>query len=336
MVATRFAVATFDRVFDATPKRDVLDLATLVRGLVTFILKPELAKAVARDLEQLDRALASIESGTRLGGRRYGHLARALRDGGIEAARREHEHLRARAKARAKMDLRLWSPAHYREGARRESTDVLHVSCLVLDYDSGAPIEESSAHWRGCFHVVHSTWSYTPEHPKYRLVLPLARPVLGDDWRRFWDWGAARAGMRNDPALKSPASTFALPSTPARDAPRVALVRPGRLFDPLESGLSLRTDVPPTELPDFVTNGPTHFRGDPEEKTIDEHPEGYVEATREATRDLVDEDFSLFGANERPGESDFELFGSSTDDAKRDTSETNESDPWKDEFDDLF
>ena len=336
VVANRFAVATFDRVFDASPKRDVLDLATLVRGLVTFIFKPELAKAVARDLEQLDRAMASIESGSRLGGRRYGHLARALKEGGLDGARREHERLRARAKARAKMDLRLWSPAHYREGARRESTDVIHVSCLVLDYDSGAPIEESSAHWRGCFHVVHSTWSHTSAHPKYRLVLPLARPVLADDWRRFWDWGAARAGMRNDPALKSPASTFALPSTPSRDAERVALVRPGRLFDPLESGLSLRTDVPPSEV---SPPGPTHFRGDPDEKTIDEHPDGYVEATLDATRDLGDDDFQLFGDNERPAESDFELFGGSSTQPRADAyarEETVATDPWKDEFDDLF
>ncbi|MCB9603594.1 MAG: hypothetical protein H6720_25015 [Sandaracinus sp.] len=329
MVASRFAVATFDRVFDATPKRDVIDLATLVRGLVTFILKPELAKTVARDLEQLDRALASIEAGTRLGGRRYGRLARAEKEGGLEAARKEHERLRAKAKARAKMDLRLWSPAHFREGARRESTDVQHVSCLVLDYDSGAPIEESTAHWRGCFHVVHSTWSYTHEHPKYRLVLPLARPVMADDWRRFWDWGAARAGMRNDPALKSPASTFALPATPAREAPRIALVRAGRLFDPLESGLPLRTDVVPDEVP---PPGPTHFRGDPDEKTLDEHPDGYVRDALEATRSLREDDFDLFSSNERVGENDFELFG--TSEAKE--TEPAVEDPWEDEFDDMF
>lgn len=308
MVATRFAVTTFDRVFDAEPKRDVVDLATLTRALLTFILKPELAKAVSRDLQRIDEAWTALEAGSRLGGRRWGRLARAEQAGGREAARREYDKLRQQAKARAKTDLRLWSPALFREGGRRESTDVIHVSCLVLDYDGGVRPEEASAHWDGHYHVVHTTWSYQPDQPKFRLVLPLARPVVADDWRAFWEWGAMRVGMRNDPSLKSPASTFALPSTPAMDAPRFAYVSPGELLDPLESGLSIHVDVPPEPLP---SPGPTHFRGDPGERTVEHRQEGMLSAITLATAPPEESDFDLFGTTASPegGEDwDFDLF----------------------------
>ncbi|MBX3245607.1 MAG: hypothetical protein KF901_00345 [Myxococcales bacterium] len=308
MVATRFAVTTFDRVFDAEPKRDVIDLATLTRGLLTFILKPELAKAVARDLDRVDEAWAALEAGKRLGGRRWGRLVRAEQAGGRPGARREYEKLRQQAKARAKTDLRLWSPALFREGGRRESADVLHVSCLVLDYDGGVRPEEASGHWEGHYHVVHTTWSHRPELPKFRLVLPLARPVRADDWRAFWEWGATRVGMRNDPALKSPASTFALPSSPTMDAPRFAYVAPGELLDPFESGLALHVDAPPDPLP---APGPTHFRGDPSERTVEHRQEGMLSAIALATAPPEEADFDLFGGEEPSGQGDdwdFDLF----------------------------
>ncbi|MEM1415062.1 MAG: hypothetical protein AAGH15_09190 [Myxococcota bacterium] len=255
-MAERFAVATFGRVFDASPSGDAVDLPTLLGGLTRFQVKRKLAKTVARELAQLDRAFAAYEAGTPTG-KRAGAYARAAREEGPEAAVALHARLRARARGSAKRDLRLWSPTLYREGGRRTSGDVLALSCLVLDHDDGTGPEALSACWEGYLHVVHSTWSHTPELPKLRVCLPLARPVGPDDWRRVWEWGAARAGDHADPALKSPASTYALPATPGPKAPRLAFARPGALLDPVALGLA--NEGPPA--PDAPLEPPvSHFR----------------------------------------------------------------------------
>ncbi|HJL01512.1 MAG TPA: hypothetical protein RMH85_26070 [Polyangiaceae bacterium LLY-WYZ-15_(1-7)] len=316
----RFAVATFKRVFETTPTRDVLTLEELTAGLMRFILKPKLERQVARDVMRIEEAWAAIESGERLGGRRWSILRRAEKRGGREEARRAYERLLQKARGRAKTDLRIWSPTLYREGGRRESDDVVHLSCLVLDYDSGVPIEEASAQWTEWYHVVHTTWSHRPEHPKFRLVLPLAKPVLAEDWRPFWWWGAERAGMRNDPALKSPASNYALPAIRGREQPRQAFVRRAPLLDPLREGLVKRVADPPPDLP---PPGPSHWRGDdPDEKFVDHPREPFVAAE------------PLFVSDE-PDESDFDLFGDGEANA-REEREGGEPDPWADEFDDLF
>ena len=294
----RFAIATFMRVFDIEPKRDVLSLDELTGGLTRFILKGKLHQAITRDLERIDSAWEAWKAGAVPGGRHFGAIARAGRRGGEDEARAAVAGLRKKAQARAKTDLRLWSPALFREGGRRDSDHVVSVSCLVLDFDSGVTPNEASADWTRWYHVVHTTFSHRPAHAKLRLILPLAHPVRREDWRDVWNWASERCGMTNDPALKSAAATFALPATPYPEAPREAFVHGGALLSPLTEGLVREAAPPPPDLPPQEAS---HFRGtDPSEGTIDmpRNPALAIPA------DVPTSAFDLFGPPDRPRDAD--------------------------------
>ncbi len=292
----RFAIATFMRVFDVEPKRDVVTLDELTAGLTRFIVKPKLHRAITRDLERIDAAWDAWKAGENPGGRRYGIIARAGRRGGEAAAREAMEGLCKKAKGRAKTDLRLWSPALFTEGGRRDSDHVVSVSCLVLDFDSGVTPQEASSDWARWYHIVHTTWSHRPGKPKLRLCLPLAHPVRAEDWRAVWEWAAERTGMTADPALKSAAATFALPATPYPDAPREAFVHGGALLSPMAEGLVLVPADPPPSIP---AQEASHFRGtDPTERTLD-MPRTPVKAL---PTEVVASAFDLFGPPDRPAD----------------------------------
>lgn len=302
-----FAIATFMRVFDVEPKRDVVTLDELTAGLTRFIVKPKLHRAIVRDVERIEKAYDAWCAGVVTGGRRYSYIARGGMDGGKDGATAARDRLLRKAKARAKTDLRLWSPALYQEDGRRDSDSVIHVSCLVLDFDSGVSIDEVSADWARWYHVIHTTWSHRPSHPKLRLAVPLAHPVHAADWRDVWEWAAERSELENDPALKSPASTFALPATRHPEAPRDARVHGGALLSPLAEGIVADGADPPPMLPPQEAS---HFRGtDPSERTIDQ-PRSEAHAN---IRDVPTSGFDLFGPPDRPAEPN-----------------------WDDEFDDLF
>jgi len=321
-VATdRFAVATFKRVFETNPVRDVVTLEQLTAGLLRFILKPKLKKAIARDQERITHAYEAYLAGERLGGRRWSIIVRAARRSGSDGAKRAYERLMQRAKGRAKTELRIWSPALYRDGGRRESGDVIHLSCLVLDYDSGVDPLEASAQWRGNYHIVHSTWSHRAEHPRFRLILPLAHAVHADDWRPFWTWAVERTGMKNDPALKSPSSTYALPVLPSDDWPHLAFVKGGELFSPRDEGLVERA----APKPPWMEGTPiTHWRGnDPDYKFLD-HPRD-VPAEAQVPKLPDADDFDLFGEPDPPKDHEDEP-----------VERIDVDDEWDDEFDELF
>ncbi len=289
-----FAVATFKRVFEVTPRRDLLTLAELTAGLTKFILKPRLRQQIERDVFRIEEAWKAIQEGKRLGGRRWSTIRRGEKRAGAEGAKKAYQKLLSKAYGRTKTDLRIWSPALYPPNSRREAENVVHLSCLVLDYDSGVDIPQTSAQWTDWYHIVHTTWSHTPEHAKFRLILPLAKPIHAEDWRPFWTWGAQRAGMLNDPALKSPSSTYALPVTQGVQRQRVAFVHQAPLLNPLAMGLVTRAAPPPPPIPPMKAS---HFRGDPDLKFIDSNA---VPAGKD-----------LFVQTE-PDLDDFDLFGSSS------------------------
>jgi len=276
----KFAIATFKRVFEVTPRRDLLTLEELTAGLTRFILKPKLRLQIERDVARIDEAWKAIQEGRRLGGRRWSYIRRGEKRGGKEGAQKAYDKLMSKAIGRTKTDLRIWSPALYPPNSRRESENVVHLSCLVLDYDSGVSINEASDQWTRWYHIVHTTWSHTPGHPKFRLILPLAKPVYAEDWRPFWTWGAERAGMLNDPALKSPSSTYALPVTQGLERQRVAFVHRAPLLNPVAEGLVRRAAPPPPPIEPMKAS---HFRGDPDLKFVESEPD--------------DDDFDLFGSS---------------------------------------
>lgn len=142
-----------------------------------------------------------------------------------------------------KTRLPSWSPAIYPADKTRAAEHVEAVSCLVLDIDTGGSIAESIARWSSWPAVIHSSFSYTPEVQKHRVVLPLARPIAVRWWARAWAWAAAR-DPRLDKACKDASRLYFLPALRSPDAPRVAHVveTDGGLLD-----LGDGSDLPETD-----------------------------------------------------------------------------------------
>lgn len=252
-------VTTFRRVFDTMPVQEVLTLPELVAALRRFELKPEVLARAQREIARVRRATTRVKAGLHAGAgvevplkKAADEAQKARRDptAAIEAAglRLEEE-----ARKKAKGDLRVWSPTLYAPGSdKRGGEHVTHLSCLVLDHDDGTRIEDASARWSKYFHLVHSTWSHTDAHHRFRLVVPLAHLVLAQDWARIWQWAAAHSGHAVDGALKNPSSHYALPVVPNLNWPRAAFSRPGAILSPFDEGLV--DAIPEVAL---VPQGPT-------------------------------------------------------------------------------
>ena len=271
-------VCTFLRVFDTHPLQETLTLPELTAALRRFEIKTATASKIEREIARIGKAADRLERGEPLSGNIMGKLSKAAqraREGGRDpsAAIRSAAHgLVEDAEKSAKRDLRLWSPTLYRPGASdRGSDNVTHVSCLVLDYDDGTPIPEASTTWSSFFHIVYTTWSHTPDHPRFRLVMPLAFPVPAEDWSKVWSWAESVAHFEIDPAMKSPAATYALPAMRQRDWPREAFSRPGAVLDPVDEGiLERRTllDLEPRRPPPGVASA---MRGEDPDKDYVDH-----------------------------------------------------------------
>ncbi|MDH6149340.1 MULTISPECIES: DNA primase family protein [Paraburkholderia] len=109
---------------------------------------------------------------------------------------------------------KLWSPTIYAAGASRGNTGVTAVTAFVIDVDDGTPFSELEGRLHPFCHVVHTSHSHIPEHPKYRVVLPLAAPISTSDWpvaRRRLD---LLVKGHADPVTKDPARMYFLPGKP--------------------------------------------------------------------------------------------------------------------------
>ena len=252
------SVSTFGRVFDVHPASDALTLPELVEALSRFQLKTELARRQRRELE---RARAAFEAHGRresLDGPMTKRLERHLgrhRDapGAVEAAALALADLEKEIRREAKQDLRLWAPTLFAEGARRDDESVVHLSALVLDFDRGPGPEDLKALFVDFFHIAHSTWSHTPEHPTLRLVLPLAAPIAPGDFEALWHFGDARSGHLADPTGRALARAWALPAVPSTDTERVAWAHEGPLLDAVALGLAASASPAPPSRPTFTS-----------------------------------------------------------------------------------
>lgn len=131
-----------------------------------------------------------------------------------------------------KNDQPAWSPAVF-TGDIRKSENVEQVVALVFDFDAGTTTpEQALSVWKGCLACVHTSWSHTPEHPTFRLIVVLSRGVTADEHARCWRWGAAKitaAGQVIDDKCKDPGRLWFLPCR--RDEHFVAMIQDGEPLD---------------------------------------------------------------------------------------------------------
>lgn len=129
-----------------------------------------------------------------------------------------------------KRALPAWSPARF-IGETRRAIDVVDLSCLVLDLDGG-DVGVVSNTWSNVLHVLHSTWSHTHEAPRFRLVVPLAKPVPVASWGAAWAWATARTPTA-DLACKDPSRLYFRPAVRSVEQPYFARLVDGPLLDVL-------------------------------------------------------------------------------------------------------
>jgi hypothetical protein len=134
-------------------------------------------------------------------------------------------HVHPGAGAREDKDtLPAWLPVTPRAsdaGYKRGVAHVESVSCLVLDLDSGEPLGRALTLARGHVALYHTSWSHSPEHPKGRLVFPLAAPAPAERWPEVWAAGArwaASGGLTVDAKAKDASRIYFVPAVP-QDSP---------------------------------------------------------------------------------------------------------------------
>jgi phage/plasmid-associated DNA primase len=129
-----------------------------------------------------------------------------------------------------------FAPAEWSPGFGRGLAGIARMHAVVLDIDDAAPLDVErlvAGPLRAYQHIVYSTWSH-PEAAarglcKFRVLLPLARPVSSDEWPALWrriayhlGGGVARRvqGARvegsglTDGACKDAAHFYYVPSQP--------------------------------------------------------------------------------------------------------------------------
>lgn len=120
-----------------------------------------------------------------------------------------------RWRLRSEKDGPLWSPASYDLVAHRGDENVSSISCLVLDFDDGFDWSDFEDSWQRWTYCVHTSFSHTKDHPKWRAVFPLAQPVQAEDWANVY--ASLSIGLSQgltDPSCKDRSRMYYLPSHP--------------------------------------------------------------------------------------------------------------------------
>lgn len=106
-----------------------------------------------------------------------------------------------------------WSAAVF-SGNRRGNEQVERVTALVLDYDRDVQPDVLRSVWGNYYGLLHTTRSNTPDAPRCRVILPLARAVSPSEYAKLWQAAtrfSSQHGLRHDDACKDPARLWYMP-----------------------------------------------------------------------------------------------------------------------------
>lgn len=106
------------------------------------------------------------------------------------------------------------SPVSYMPGTTRGNQSVEAVFCAVFDIEHHGPFEALRERFDGYAFLAHSSYRHKPEDPRYRIILPLVKPVFSSEWSHAWAKLNYWVGGVNDPSTKDPARIYFLPSRP--------------------------------------------------------------------------------------------------------------------------
>lgn len=111
----------------------------------------------------------------------------------------------------------MWSPASWAPGTRRAKLTVECIYFLVIDIDHVTDEELPSILERIApfDHIVHASHSDRPGDRCLRVIIRLTRPVLGQEWPRFWRAAMTALGQPADEHTKDASRIYYLPSRPS-------------------------------------------------------------------------------------------------------------------------
>jgi putative DNA primase/helicase len=103
----------------------------------------------------------------------------------------------------------------YLSNGRRKPGNVVHRQLITLDADSiKTDLWEDFQLIYACAAVLYSTHKHEPEAPRYRLIIPLDRPVMSDEYQAIARRIAGLLGIENfDPTTFQPERLMYWPST---------------------------------------------------------------------------------------------------------------------------
>ena len=158
-----------------------------------------------------------------------------------------------RPRPKDKKYLPLWSPNRFVPVEQRVLSDIGSVrlkenveslSCLVLDYDEGETIEEAKKKWEKYTFILYTSFNHSKKLDKFRVVLPLLKPVLAKNWLAAWRWAELHSGLTIDTKCKDPNRLYFFPCNPAPEEPSHFYVNQAKTID-----LShLRYEPPPPRV----------------------------------------------------------------------------------------
>lgn len=140
-----------------------------------------------------------------------------------------------------------WSAALF-DGDKRARAGVLRVTAAVLDYDGTASIDKALETWAGHFGLLHTSKKHRDDAPRFRVILPLSRPVSAFEWDILWQRLQEHCGGASDAAAKD-ASRFWYQPGIIEGGEFVTRRLEGQMLD-ADSWLRKAPKVAPTQQPE--------------------------------------------------------------------------------------